>query len=56
MISSRPVTKLWASLYWKRCSASKLLSEKGSRQVTGRVAGRDAHDLEPPSDRALAYT
>jgi hypothetical protein len=50
-VSSRPVTKLWASHCWEiLCWASFLLGERVARQV---VAGRATSYVEPPSDKAL---
>jgi hypothetical protein len=51
-MSSRQVTKLWASHFWECCSGSKLLGDGVLRQVTTRqVDGRVAPDLKPPSEK-----
>jgi hypothetical protein len=37
----------------ERYSASKLLGEAVTLQITGRVAGRVVSYIKPPSDKAL---
>jgi hypothetical protein len=50
-MSSRPVTKLWASHFWESCTGSKSLGDGVLRQVTRQVNGRVAPDLKPPSEK-----